>query len=119
MIARLCATGHYYPADFADLHSCGPLTTASPRPPSGSACRQLLQHAIGDSPLDRIRVPVLLIHAKDDTFVPWQIVEHAAVRANPQIETLVTEHGGHLGFIARGNPRFWLDAAIMEWIEGQ
>jgi len=42
-----------------------------------------------------------------------------AVRANPRIELLATEHGGHLGFIGRRPHRFWSDDAIMEWIVGQ
>jgi predicted alpha/beta-fold hydrolase len=40
------------------------------------------------------------------------------VRGNPRVRVLATEHGGHLGFLGRGENRFWLDRAIMEWIEG-
>ena len=69
--------------------------------------------------LDAIRVPVLLIQAKDDTFVPFDIFERDAVRSNPRIELLATEHGGHLGFLGRSPERFWADAAIMEWIIAQ
>ena len=29
------------------------------------------------------------------------------------------EHGGHLGFISRRQPRFWLDPLIIEWITEQ
>ena len=54
-------------------------------------------------------MPVLLIQAKDDTFVPFEIFESEAVRANPCIAALVTEYGGHLGFLGRGPHRFWLD----------
>ncbi len=48
-----------------------------------------------------LRVPALLIQAKDDTFVPFAIYESAAVRANPWIQLVATEHGGHLGFLGR------------------
>ena len=75
------------------------------------------QSAIGY--LAGIRVPALLIQAKDDTFVPFEILRSAAVRSNPRIELLATEHGGHLGFLGRAPHRFWADAAIMEWIIGQ
>jgi predicted alpha/beta-fold hydrolase len=64
-------------------------------------------------------VPALLIQAKDDTFVPFAIFESAAVRSNPWIELLATEHGGHLGFIGRRPHRLWSDEAIMEWIAGE
>ncbi len=67
--------------------------------------------------LERIRVPVLLIQAKDDIFIPFEIFEHPQVKANPLIRLHATEHGGHLGFLSRSKPRFWLDGAVLEWIE--
>lgn len=67
--------------------------------------------------LERIRVPVLLIQAKDDVFIPFEIFEHPEVSANPNVRLHATEHGGHLGFLSRTAPRFWADAAVLEWIE--
>ena len=67
--------------------------------------------------LERIRVPVLLIQSKDDIFIPFEIFEHPAVTANPLVRLHVTEHGGHLGFLSRTKPRFWLDGVVLEWIE--
>ena len=69
--------------------------------------------------LDRIRVPVLLIQAKDDIFIPFEIFEHPAVRANPHVHLHVTEHGGHLGFLSRKRPRFWVDQTVLEWIKNK
>jgi predicted alpha/beta-fold hydrolase len=66
-----------------------------------------------------IRIPVLLIQAKDDTLVPFEIFASESVRSNPWIELRATEHGGHLGFVGRKPNRFWADEAIMEWIAGQ
>lgn len=66
-----------------------------------------------------IRIPALLIHAKDDPFIPYEIYQREAVRANPNVEVLVCEHGGHLGFLGRRPHRLWLDAAIMEWFDRQ
>ncbi|HTT64642.1 MAG TPA: alpha/beta fold hydrolase [Bryobacteraceae bacterium] len=66
--------------------------------------------------LGRIRVPALFIAAKDDTLVPFRIYDHPAFKTNPCLTLLATEHGGHLGFVARGRPRLWLEHAIMEWI---
>jgi uncharacterized protein len=62
-----------------------------------------------------IRVPTLLIQAKDDTFIPYDVFEHRAVRANPWVQLLACEHGGHLGFLGRRPHRFWLDEAIVDW----
>jgi uncharacterized protein len=69
--------------------------------------------------LDRIRVPALLLQAKDDTFIPFEIFEAAGLERNPCIELVATEYGGHTGFIARGRPRFWADQAVMEWVGGR
>ena len=75
------------------------------------------QSAIGY--LHGLRVPALLIQAKDDTFVPFEIFGSEAVQRNPRIQLLVTEHGGHLGFIGRAPHRFWADEAIMDWVLNQ
>ena len=66
--------------------------------------------------LDRIRVPTLLIQAKDDTFIPFEIFDHPAIASNPFLRLVATEHGGHLGFLSRRSPRFWLDGATIEFM---
>lgn len=66
--------------------------------------------------LGRIRVPTLFIAAKDDTLIPFRMYDHPAFRQNPCLRLLATEYGGHLGFLAKGRPRLWLDHAIIEWI---
>ena len=67
--------------------------------------------------LQHIRVPTLFIQAKDDIFVPFEIYDEPGLRQNPWIRFLATEHGGHLGFLSRARPRFWLDHVVLEWIE--
>lgn len=67
--------------------------------------------------LDAIRIPTLVICAKDDPLVPFEIYDHAVFRTNRALTLLVTEHGGHLGFLSRHKPRFWLDHAGMDWID--
>jgi predicted alpha/beta-fold hydrolase len=66
--------------------------------------------------LERIRVPTLIIQAKDDIFIPFEIFEHPALRINPHVSLHVTEQGGHLGFLSRPRPRFWADQAVLEWV---
>lgn len=66
--------------------------------------------------LDAIRVPTLLVQAKDDPVIPFRIFERPEVLRNPCIRLLAAEHGGHLGFVARRGQRFWAEAAVMEWI---
>lgn len=117
MRARLCATGRYQPRDFAGLRSVLDIDDRITAPSFGfgdAAHYYRTQSAIAH--IDAIRVPTLLIQAKDDTFIPFEIYQSAALRANPRIELVATAHGGHLGFLARGARRFWADHAIMEWI---
>jgi uncharacterized protein len=68
--------------------------------------------------LERIRVPTLLVQSKDDPLVPFAIFDHPAIGANSCFTLLAVEHGGHLGFLARGKPRFWLDQTVLDWAEG-
>ena len=63
-----------------------------------------------------IRVPTLLIQAKDDTFIPFEIFSHPAIAANPHLRLLATEHGGHLGFLSRRGQRFWVDDVALEFV---
>jgi predicted alpha/beta-fold hydrolase len=67
--------------------------------------------------LERIRIPALLIQAKDDPLIPFAVFDHPAFAANPHLRLIAPEHGGHVGFIARGKPRFWVDTVIVEWME--
>jgi predicted alpha/beta-fold hydrolase len=65
-----------------------------------------------------IRVPALLIQAKDDPLIPFSVYDHPAFDENPHLSLLAVENGGHLGFIARGAERFWLDRIVVDWASG-
>jgi predicted alpha/beta-fold hydrolase len=67
--------------------------------------------------LDAIRAPTLLIAAKDDPLVPFEIYSHPAFQRNPALELLAPDHGGHLGFLSRRPPRFWLDRVALDWMD--
>ena len=67
--------------------------------------------------VSRIRSPTLLIAAKDDPIVPFEIYKHPVLKANPWVQLVCPEHGGHIGFLSRRNPRFWVDAISMNWIQ--
>lgn len=117
MRARLCATGRYSRGDFAGLRTVMAIDDRITAPSFGfgnAANYYRTQSAIGY--LDAIRVPTLLLQAKDDTFIPFETYTAAALSRNPMLDLVATEHGGHLGFLARGPRRFWADHAIMEWI---
>ncbi len=67
--------------------------------------------------LNDVRVPTFAITAQDDPLVPFRIYNHEAFKQNPAITLLAPQRGGHLGFIARRAPRFWLDGVCLDWIE--
>ena len=67
--------------------------------------------------LDAICAPTLVITAQNDPLVPFQIFSHPAFRSNPSIRLVATKYGGHLGFLSRRKPRFWIDSFALDWIE--
>jgi predicted alpha/beta-fold hydrolase len=118
MRARLTATGRYHPREFADLRSVMAIDDRVTAPSFGfgdAANYYRTQSAM--SFLPAIRVPTLLIQAKDDPLVPYEIFRN--LPPNPSIELLATEHGGHLGFLGKRPHRFWLDETIVAWIQGR
>jgi predicted alpha/beta-fold hydrolase len=68
--------------------------------------------------LPAIRVPTLVITARDDPIVPVAAFERA--RFSPCTRGLITEHGGHLGFVGRTGPadpdRRWMDWRVVDWV---
>src|SRR5690606_36108723 len=61
--------------------------------------------------LSDIRVPTLLLHAADDPFLPAECFPNAEIEANPFLNALLVERGGHVGFIEGSPwaPRFWAE----------
>jgi len=70
--------------------------------------------------INHITVPTLIIHAKDDPFIPFAPFERAEVTSNPNVAILAPEHGGHVGFVsarAEGENRFWSEMIVIEFIK--
>jgi uncharacterized protein len=61
--------------------------------------------------IGRIRTPTLLLHAADDPFLPAHCFPAEAAAGNPCVHAVLTEHGGHVGFIEGhvAAPRFWAE----------
>jgi len=68
--------------------------------------------------LDTVRVPTLLIHSLDDPFLPRDAIPRARMDANPWLQPVVTERGGHVGFMEGPpwSPRFWADEEITRFL---
>jgi predicted alpha/beta-fold hydrolase len=67
--------------------------------------------------LEHIRIPALVVQAKDDPMVPFSMFDHPAFARNPHLRLAAVDHGGHLGFLARRGPRFWLDGLVVDWLD--
>lgn len=118
MRRRLCRTGRFGPADFRGLRTVRDIDERITAPAFGFRnAEHYYQTQSAIRFLDGIRVPTLLIQAKDDTFIPSSIFEGEELRRNPYVQVLMTEHGGHLGFLNKGTPRFWVDHAVLDWIQ--
>ncbi len=66
---------------------------------------------VNDQPLESLRVPTLLIHAKDDPLTSYEAAQQAAERI-PGSLLLTLESGGHLGLGQTDRVRSALDAFL-------
>lgn len=69
--------------------------------------------------LSRIRVPTLILHSMDDSFLPREAVPVQAIRENPWLLDGLTDGGGHLGFLEGGAPwapRFWVEGEAARFL---
>jgi predicted alpha/beta-fold hydrolase len=64
-----------------------------------------------------IAVPTLIISSADDPIVPGLLWDR--INLSPTTKLHLTDHGGHLGFIAarNGEPdRRWMDWRVVDWV---
>ena len=70
--------------------------------------------------LGQIRRPVLLIHARNDTFFPARDLPHEEIKKSEHLELLLTPDGGHLGFVSGKwpfRPDCWLEKTILGFLQ--
>ncbi|MEX3074400.1 hydrolase [Vibrio alginolyticus] len=71
----------------------------------------------GLSKLQQIKLPTLIIHAKDDPFMTDDVIPKFVLPDN--IDYRLYDHGGHVGFISGTalKPKFWLEEALPSYYE--
>jgi hypothetical protein len=70
--------------------------------------------------LHAIRRPTLLLSAKDDPMIPASVIPRDA-SATPHLHLVVTERGGHVGFVAGSPfaPSFWGEAQALAFLSAR
>lgn len=117
MQARILATGRYSQAGLEGTKTLYEIDDRITAPSFGfKGADHYYATQSATNYLTRIRVPTLLIHAKDDVLAPFESYAHPAFESNPFLRLVATEHGGHLGFLSRQAPRFWVDEAAIEFL---
>ena len=69
--------------------------------------------------VDRIRVPTLVVTAEDDPFVPIEPFRDPVVTGNANLAAIVTRHGGHCAYLARGDGEYdgyWVEREIVRFV---
>ena len=69
--------------------------------------------------IKQISIPSLIIHAKDDPFIPFPPFERREITENPNVLLLAPERGGHVGFFTagEGEARYWAELKIIEFVK--
>jgi predicted alpha/beta-fold hydrolase len=89
-------------------------------PQFGYRDAQEYYEAVGAKKLvSHVRVPMLMITAQDDPFVPFSSFLRAKIAENPAIRFVTPEHGGHCGFISKygAAQRFWAEQRIVDFCD--
>jgi uncharacterized protein len=68
--------------------------------------------------IDGIQVPTLVLHSRDDPFLPEDRIPVAAMAANPAITPVLTERGGHVAFVGGSilRPDFWGERMLASFL---
>ncbi|WP_253910731.1 hydrolase, partial [Pyxidicoccus fallax] len=84
----------------------------------GSAERYYAEASSGPR-LGAIRKPTLLLSAADDPMLEAPVIPPAATD-NPQLSVVLTERGGHVGFVGGRvhKPQFWAEDQVLEFFGG-
>jgi predicted alpha/beta-fold hydrolase len=73
--------------------------------------------------LDRVRCPTLLLNAKDDPFLPPEVLDqvHKSFKNSHHIHLEFTRRGGHVGWVegAPLEPRYYMERRVISWLSGE
>ena len=70
----------------------------------------------------RIRTPTLLLHSLNDPFLPSSAIPREIIADNPRLTLIVTDRGGHVGFVEGAvpwSPSFWAEREAAGFLRHQ
>ena len=109
------------PIDLASARSLLDFDEVYTAPQNGFRhARDYYQQCSANRWIERIRVPGLIVHARDDPFIP--AVAFESILLPPQIALEMAPHGGHLGYWSRhpwNGSRRWLDVRIAHYLRSR
>lgn len=123
MKARALAKAPLFPGEF-DVESIAAVTRIRDfdhlvtAPQFGfESAEHYYAHCSSGPLLGDVGVRTLLLSSLDDALAPPVIPPGA--RENPKLDVLLTERGGHVGFVEGSvlAPRFWAEARVFSWLE--
>jgi len=71
---------------------------------------------VSDSHVENVKIPLLILHAKDDPIATHRAIPIEALQKNPNILYAETSHGGHLCWFTGLKPRRWYPVPTMEYL---
>jgi predicted alpha/beta-fold hydrolase len=82
--------------------------------------RDYWQRSSGIRYLPSVRHPLLIVTSQDDPFFPRDHVPRDVVTANACLQLVLTEHGGHCGFVSGSlrSPTFWAEQTVLHYLAG-
>lgn len=64
--------------------------------------------------LQYVKIPVWIINARNDPFLPASCFPDASLHGNPHVTLVAPEHGGHCGFASSfGEPCYWSESTAV------
>ena len=68
---------------------------------------------------ERIDTPLLLLHARNDPWIPAAPYEDIARDTPPNVTLVLTDDGGHVGFHDRHNATPWYNTVMRAYVENR
>ena len=112
--------GRYAKNGFAKIRTVREFDDAITAPQFGFKDAEEYYQASGAKKvIGRVDVPLLIITAQDDPFVPYESFRGVGIEGNAKVQFLGPEYGGHCGFVSRyeGVERFWAEQRVVEFAQ--